>query len=424
MSIFQRKQAYPTSLNICLIAYRFKILSRSSDTGFLWPIARGLAKLGHKVTIISTTSPLGKPEVQRDGVRAYFLHEGSKNSSQLNFQILARSKFLQLHKESPFHIVHSLDAAGYRIGKMKRQEKFAMAYDVEATQMSQLFSILGMKQENFSSMLTTAVAVAYKFLTTYYGSDRKILRTADGIFVTNPQQRIILERYYLYPDMSIYQVPYGLEIGDLSPKDRTQELRQKYQIPSNAHVAVTISEMTDVGEIRYVLEAFERVVIKKPTAHLILIGSGPAFKDIEFQVLNLALGNRVLMVGSVAPSELPDYISAGDVFINMSSRTTGFEPSSIEAMAQKKVLIGSEVSPLAHIVADGQDGFLVRPADVESMAQLMIEIFSGTLPAQEMGERARQKVIDLFDTQRMLDAVLKAYEAILTQTGRFARRAK
>jgi glycosyltransferase involved in cell wall biosynthesis len=408
-----KKKTLPESLNICLVASRFQILSRSTDHGFLWTIARGLAKQGHKVTVISTKSPMGKQEVQRDGVRAFFLHEGPRNMSHLSFQQAARSKFAQLHKDQPFHIVHSIDNAGYRIARHKKEYRVSVAYDVEATQMSQIFAILGMKQDTLGSLLTTSLAVAYKFLTTFYGGDNQLLNTADGVFVTNPQQRIILERYYLYPDFHIYTVPYGMEIGDLSPKEQSLELKKRLGLPENSHVAVTISDMNESRELIYLLKAFEKVAIKKPNSYLILVGNGPMWKEVEFQILSLALGNRVIMTGAVPTQELPDYIQLGDVYVNMSSRTTGFEPSTIEAMAQKKVIIGSEVSPIANIVEDGRDGFLLRPADVDSLANLLIEIFSGSMPADEIGERARQKVVDIFDPQKMTNSVLKAYYQIL-----------
>ena len=79
-----------------------------------------------------------------------------------------------------------------------------------------VISILGMTQETVGSILSTAIAVIYKFLTTYYGRDRHLLKTANGIFVTNPQHRLMRERYYLFPDFHIYTVPYGLEIGTLN----------------------------------------------------------------------------------------------------------------------------------------------------------------------------------------------------------------
>ena len=411
-----QKSRLPETLNICLTSYRFPILSRATDHGFLWPIAKGLAREGHKVTVLSSSGALKKPEVLRDGVRVFYLHEGAKNLAHLNFQMAVRQKFTQLHKEDPFHIVHSIDKSGYRIGSRKKDLKIAMAYDVEATQMSQLFAIQAMKQETLGSMLTTGIATAYKFLTTYYGGDQRLLSTADGVFVTNPQQRIILERYYLYPDYHTYTVPYGIELGDLTPKEKSLELRKQLGIPENAHVAVTISDMTEAQELVPILRAFEKVAIKKPNSYLLLLGNGPKFKDIELQVLNLALGSRVIMTGAIPAGELEDYIVLGDVFVNMGSRTTGFEPSTLEAMAQKKVVLGSEVSPIANIIEDGRDGFLLRPADVDSMSNLLVEIFSGTMPAEEIGDRARQKVVDLFDTAKMVQSVLAAYRRILLNT--------
>jgi hypothetical protein len=99
--------------------------------------------------------------------------------------------------------------------------------------------------------------------------------------------------------------------------------------------------------------------------------------------------------------------------VNLSSRSTGFEPTQIEAMAQKKVIIGSEVSPISNVVEDGVDGFLIRPADTESLSNLLIEIFSGSLPSEEIGEKARQKVLEMFDTQKMILTVNNSYQKII-----------
>jgi glycosyltransferase involved in cell wall biosynthesis len=287
--------------------------------------------------------------------------------------------------------------------------------------MSQIFAILGMGQETVGSLLRTAIAVTYKFLRTYYGQDRKLLKSADGIFVTSPRQRTALERYYLYPDARIYTVPYGIEIGDLSPKEKSAELREKLKLPENAKIAVTVSDMTEVRGMANQFLAFEKVAIKNPQARLLVIGNGPKRKEIEFEALNLALGNRVIFTGAVTNTELPDYIALADVYVNISSRTTGFELSMLEAMAQKKVIIGSEVSPMSSIVEDGIDGFLIRPADVPSLANLMSEIFTGQLPAQEIGNRARVKITDLFDTQKMVTQTLNAYFKILKSTGKYKR---
>ncbi len=403
-------------LNICLIAFKFPILGRATDHGFLWPIAKGLAQRGHHVTVIAAKSPLGKQEIERDGVRVFYLHEGYPNFSNVRFEQAALRKFMLLHKEKPFHLVHSIDKSALEISKRKNQFKVAIAYDVDATEMSQLFSILGMVQESMGSLLSTGVAIIYKFLSTYFGGDRELLATADGVFVTNPQQRIFLERYYLYPEYHVYTVPYGIEIGDLSPRPESLELRKKWKLPDNAHVAMTITDMTEPKEVINLLVAFEKVAVKKPNSYMLIVGNGPGWKEIEYHMLNLALGNKVIMTGALKPEEVSDCISISEVFVNMSSRSTGFEPSMIEAMAQKKLIIGSEMSPISNIVEDGRDGFLLRPADTESLSHLLIEIFSGRIPIADIGERASEKVRNLFDTKKMVHSIEDAYQKILLNT--------
>jgi 1,2-diacylglycerol 3-alpha-glucosyltransferase len=402
-----------TSLRVLLIGSRFQVLSRASDGGFLWPMARGLARRGVDVTVFSSRSSMGKPFVERDGVKTYFLNDKDSSLKNLNFEEACYRKFVELHNQNPFHIVHGLDSGALKIAKNKSKFKVGVAFDVEATQMSQIFSILGRGHETLGSLLQMGVALIYKFLTTYFASDRNLINTADGMFVAHPQQRFVLERYYLYPEMSIYTLPYGLELSDFKGIEDPFEVKKKWNLPENSQLAVTFSDLNEIQEILHLLSGFEKVAVKKPSSYLLIIGNGPLYKEVEFEILQKALGSRVLLLGAIAEEQALDLVGISDVYINLSSRTTGFETSLIEAMAQKKVIIGSEVSPISHIIEDGVDGFLLRPADRDSLSNLLIEIFSGAIPTQELGERARKKVIELFDVKKMTDLAIDAYNQIL-----------
>ncbi len=407
------KESQPESLRICLVGQRFQVLSRSTDHGFLWPMARGLSRMGHSVTILSTRSRLGKVEVQREGVTAYYLKEAHSPYSGQEFSDAAYQKFLELHRENPFHLVHSLDDSGRKIGRNKKNLGVAMAYDVEATQMSQLFSILGMSQDTASSILRTYFLLAYKFLLTYLSRDRKILRGADGIFVSHPLQRVILERYYLYPDFHIYSVPYGAELSPPTGQENLQEIRKVFNLPESAQVAVTVSDMIEAEEVIPLIKAFEKVAIKKPNAYLVIAGQGPQFKKIERIILDHALAKKVLLPGLLKDNELTDLILVSDVFVNLSGRTTGFEPHLIEAMAQKKIVIGSEISSISNVIEDQVDGFLIRPADTESLTHLLLALFLHEIDTQKMAKKAQAKVLQLFDPQKMVQSALDAYCKIL-----------
>ena len=406
---FFKKRTAPAQLNICLIAKRFPLLGRNADTGFLWPVARGLVQKGHKVTVLTSRGTLPQEVVERDGIKAYLFGD------RQNFPEIVDSKFEKLHRENPFDLVHSLDESGLSVGLKRKKYRVAMAYDVDATQMSQIFSILGMAQETFGSLLKTSFKVAYNFFRSYLKHDRKLLKSADAVFVHSPQQRMALERYYLYPDQRIFSVPFGLGIEDLSPREKSEEFMKKIGLPPHSQVVVTVTDMTEFGEVSRLLQAFERVAVKKPAARLVIVGHGPLKKQIEFEMLNLALGSRVIFAGEVAPQNISDYVVASDVFVNLSARSFGFEQSALEAMAQKKVVIGSEVSPLATIVEDGVDGFLIRPADTLTLSELLLQIFGGQISSQEIGERARQKVLNLFDSDLILKQTLEAYNKALVR---------
>lgn len=414
----------PDKLRICLIGQKIPVLSRASDTGLLWPLARGLSERGHDVTIISTSTPLKKAELFRDGIKAYYLNEGQPQYKTIRFSDAAHRKFVTLNQEKPFHIVHSLDQSGFKIGRHKKNLKICMAYDVEATQMAQLFTILSEKQNSVRAMIQNSVRLVFKFLQTYFMQDRAILDTADGLFVTTPQQRLILERYYLYPDFHTYTVPYGINLGDLTPKSESEYFKLKLNIPDNAQIILAISDFSNSFEVKPLLKAFERIVLKKPNTYLLLLGHGPQWKEVEYEMLNLALGSRVIMPGSVTAEEMLECILASPIYVDLSSRSTGLEPSLIEAMAQKKIVIGSELSPISEIIEDGVDGFLVRPADVETLAKLLDKLISDNPEEKEqIGEKARRKVIEVFNRQKMIDSLINAYMQILENSGKFKRRA-
>lgn len=437
LRIFMKRKPIPDQLNIALISQYAPISQtrasggRSSGPSFLRLIARGLAFRGHSVTIITGENLGGATSIREaDGVRIVSIAPSRvsrlrSQAHQPRFQDLVRSKFLELHREKPFHLVHALDGSAVRVGTMKREWDFAMAYDVQATHLSDLFAIMGMGQETLGSILGTGLSVGLKFLSTYFGRDRKLLSTADGVFAASPRERISLERYYLYPDAKIHNVPYGIEIGAFKAGDEPLDQDQPawLKLPQSTHVAVTVSDMFEIGEMQNLLRAFERVTIRKPNSRLIVIGDGPRFKEIEFEALMLALGSKVIFTGALSHEDEARAISRADVFVNLSARTSGFEPSLLEAMAQKKVVIGSEMSPIAAMLEHGLEGFLVRPADVGEITDLLLAVFEQRLPIQQIGEAARAKIAALFDPEKMVVETLKAYRAILEATGRYRRLA-
>jgi len=407
---------FPKSLKIAFVSPKFPVSGQSTIYGFIWPILRSLSQAGHRVHVYSWSSSLSEPSITIDGVQIKFLSELYKVKNILEFPKLAHDAFVAEHAKEPFHLLHSLTRDGLYLAERRRRLRFATAFDVQATSMGQLFALLGMSEDTATSKLKNGLQISYTFLKNYLKRDRMLLNASDGVIVTSPQQKVILERYYLYPQTRIFTVPYGIDMHDLSVRQKSEILRKKLNIPMNCRVAVTLTDMTEKNEMIHILRAFQKVAVKKPNSRLIVVGTGPQFKAIEYEMLNLALASKVLFVGQVPPYEVSDYLDLADVYVNLSSRADGFESTTFEAMSQQKIVIGSEVSPLANIIENTKDGFLLRPADTTALCELMIDIFSYPENYGVVGENARTKVLSLFDLKKLVSQTLDAYQQILKLT--------
>ena len=422
--IFKAKKEIPKKLNICIVSRKFPIFGRAADRGFLWPIAKGLAAKGHDVTVLSWKNPRNEKEVFKDNVKVYYVADLKYKVTNTNFHKIVSQviydKFTELHKQKAFDLVHSVDSFGYLIGKFKKDLGVVVAFGVDSLGMSQLISIISRSTETPISMIKTGLLVGYNFLKDYITKDRQLLISADGVFVTSPQQKQSLEAYYFYPQRKTHTLPYGVELGDLNISENTELLKAELNIPKNSNIVATVSEMTEIDELNTLLYAFEKVAIKKRSAHLLIIGNGPLFKTIEYEVLKLALDSRVTFAQHVKPSELTDYISLAKVFVNISVKSSGFEPSLIEAMAQKKVVVGSEISPIADIIDHNKSGYLIRPADRKELSALILNVFNNEDLEQNIGQEAREKVINIFNTENMISQTLSSYNHILMDSNLYS----
>jgi glycosyltransferase involved in cell wall biosynthesis len=81
----------------------------------------------------------------------------------------------------------------------------------------------------------------------------------------------------------------------------------------------------------------------------------------------------------------------------------------IEAMACGTPVIGSNVASLPEIIEDGVTGFLVPPNDPTSLGERIEWLLSDPIRAQEMGRRARQRVLERFTWNAVVDRCLLAY---------------
>ncbi len=138
-----------------------------------------------------------------------------------------------------------------------------------------------------------------------------------------------------------------------------------------------------------------------PMTRLVIVGA-----DETDKARILARGGdeeTVRFVPRIPFAKLGEYLAAADVVAIPQRRTTdtvGQMPAKIfDAMAMARPIVSTRVSDIPEVLDDC--GHLVEPGDIDGLAAAIRRVLSDPVEAQAMGERARRRCRDLYDTRRL-----------------------
>jgi glycosyltransferase involved in cell wall biosynthesis len=132
-------------------------------------------------------------------------------------------------------------------------------------------------------------------------------------------------------------------------------------------------------------------------------GSLPSFQQTAER---LGVTDRVALRGAVPKAQVPETLSAGDIFLN----TTNFDNtpvSVIEAMACGLCVVSTDVGGIPYLLAHETDALVVPKGDANAMTQAVRRLLTEHGLAARLSRHARAKV-EPFDWS----AVLPQWEAI------------
>ena len=120
--------------------------------------------------------------------------------------------------------------------------------------------------------------------------------------------------------------------------------------------------------------------IGDPAVKLLLVGGGPQEQALRAQVERLGLGQRVIFTGRVPHQEVNRYYSLIDLLLyprhsmRLTDLVTPLKP--LEAMAQQKLLLASDVGGHRELIEDGRTGWLFPAGDATALARRAEQILA------------------------------------------------
>lgn len=161
--------------------------------------------------------------------------------------------------------------------------------------------------------------------------------------------------------------------------------------------------------LKHFLKAAALILQDFPQAMFLIAGSGPEERTLRRMAAELGVTHAV----SILPN-LRDFdaaLRAMDVFV-LPALKQGLGSIMLDAMARGLPVIATESGGVFSVVLDGTTGLLVPPSDDQTLAARIRFLLEHPTRARELGISARQRVIEHFHLEQMVDSTLELYRRV------------
>jgi PEP-CTERM/exosortase A-associated glycosyltransferase len=138
------------------------------------------------------------------------------------------------------------------------------------------------------------------------------------------------------------------------------------------------------------LDALPNILKHQPNVRLLLVGGGPQVQQVKDKIKSLDLQDFVILAGRVPHEQVQRYYNLVDMFVyprlsmRLTDLVTPLKP--LEAMAQGRVLVASDVGGHHELIRDQETGYLFKAGDKDALSKTILS----ALANQSQWEKIRQ----------------------------------
>ena len=128
------------------------------------------------------------------------------------------------------------------------------------------------------------------------------------------------------------------------------------------------------------LDALPRILARRPDVRVLLVGGGPQDAALKAQAQRLELADKVVFTGRVPHDQVQRYYDLVDVLayprhsMRLTELVTPLKP--LEAMAQGRLLVASDVGGHKELIRHGETGVLFKAGDADSLADSVVDLLA------------------------------------------------
>lgn len=170
--------------------------------------------------------------------------------------------------------------------------------------------------------------------------------------------------------------------------------------------------------LHILLEALPAIIARRPATCLLLVGGGAQEAALRSQAEALGVAAHVVFTGRVPHDQVQRYYDLTDILIyprvrmRLTELVTPLKP--LEAMAQGRLLVASDVGGHRELIADGETGVLFAAGDPQALTEQVLAL----LAAPQRWEALRNGGRRFVEQERSWGASVARYRAVYLDVSR------
>lgn len=211
-------------------------------------------------------------------------------------------------------------------------------------------------------------------------SENAVIKDADAVTVICQglkkdliSRGVSADKITLIPNAVAYEKFAGRVVNE----DTKQALRAELDI-RDAYVLGFIGSFYAYEGLDLLLDTMPLLANSNKNYVVLLVGGGPENERLKAQCKTLGLEDKVIFTGRVPHEQVANYYDLVDLLVfprksmRLTDLVTPLKP--LEAMAQQKLVLASDVGGHHELIEDGKTGYLFTADDVDALASKIIEI--------------------------------------------------
>ena len=171
----------------------------------------------------------------------------------------------------------------------------------------------------------------------------------------------------------------------------------------------TVARLVPIKGHQYLVDAAPEILTRCPTARFVFVGEGESRRVLEERVRTLGLEDRVLFTGY--REDVPSLLAGMDLVV-LPSLNEGMGRVLVMAMALGKPIVATRVGGVPELLADGEAGWLVPPADSAALARAISNLLSDLQRGRSLAEAGRLRVAR-YSAQAMVESLGRLYREVM-----------